>query len=192
MTHFNYYKEKLDNFEETINQMHSPLEADDLTKIKCIKRKLLYFKTKIVNSNFCANDLLASIDNMLLTIKSLLADQYLYRLFVIRNTKNKIGKVTLILVSRNNKESIQAIDNIIKERVISNEHIIVEPETNCDIIIKGWTRDVQIAKLQKKLEFDSLKNLKYHPTTDEPPVEWLSTNFMRELLPFADDYYISF
>ncbi len=55
MTHFNYYKEKLDNFEETINQMHSPLEADDLTKIKCIKRKLLCFKTKIVNSNFCAN-----------------------------------------------------------------------------------------------------------------------------------------
>lgn len=192
MTHFNCYKEKLYNFEETINQMHSPLESDDLTKIKYIRRMLLCFKNKIVDSDFCTNDLLESIDNMLLTIKSLLANQYLYRLFVIRNTKNKIGKATLILVSRNNKESIQAIDNMIKERVISNEHIIVEPETNCDIIIKDWTRDIQIAKLQKKLEFDSLKNLKYHPTTDETPVEWLSTNFMRKLLPFADDYGICF
>lgn len=192
MTYFNYYKEKLYNFEETINQMHSPLETDNFTKIKYIRRMLLCFKNKIVNSNFCANDLLESVDNMLLTIKLLLVDQYLYRLFVIRNTKNKVGKATLILVSRNNKESIQAIDNMIKERVISNEHIIVEPETNCDIIIKDWTKDIQIAKLQKKLEFDSLKNLKYHSTTDETPVEWLSTNFMRKLLPFADDYGICF
>ena len=136
MFDYEYYLKNINNYESVINNMHNNLSRSNVDKIQSIKKTLFKFRTAIIDSEFeifHTNSLLEKINNLLTTITELLNGAYLYRIFTIKNTKYKIGKVSCIWFYKSNEKIIQTIDNIINEKIINHDNennIVIEYESN--------------------------------------------------------------
>ena len=188
MFDYEYYLKNINNYESVINNMHNNLSRSNVDKIQSIKKTLFKFRTAIIDSEFeifHTNSLLEKINNLLTTITELLNGAYLYRIFTIKNTKYKIGKVSCIWFYKSNEKIIQTIDNIINEKIVNHDNennIVIESESNCEIVIGNWIENKYLASQQKEMELKNLELLNYEGNPKDTSDEYTDTDFMRKIL----------